>query len=142
MQPSIPWNSSVSVFVIERTAFIHSLKCNVPFSLIVPLLSLIAICFHSLSLVVLLLVTLCYLFYHSLSLIVIRYHSLSLDVPFVCLFYKRSWKPLMIKAFYFILKALFILKIFKFLSWLLLMQKNGLIRKRRLIQSFMTSELV
>ena len=68
MQPSIPQSSSV--FVIERTAIIHPLKCTVPFSLFVPLLSLIAICCHSLhyslSLVAPLVVTCC----HSLSLVV------------------------------------------------------------------------
>ena len=128
MQPSIPWSSSVSVFVIERTAIIHSLKCTVPFSLVVPLLSLavthcyllslvvtrcITRChslslvaplvvtrchslslvvirchslYHSLSLVVPLVVIRCHSMYHSLSLVVICCHSLSLDVPLICLF--------------------------------------------------------
>ena len=36
-------------------------------------------------------------------------------------------------AFYFILKALFVIKIFKFL-------KNGLLRKANLISKFMTSQ--
>ena len=80
MQPSIPWSSSVSVFVIERMAIIHSLKCTVPFSLVVPLLSLAVTHCYLLSLVVLLAVTLCHLLHHSLSLVVIRYHSLSLVV--------------------------------------------------------------
>ena len=100
MQPSIPWSSSVSVFVIERTAIIHSLKCTVPFSLVVPLLSLavthcyllshiVARCItrcHSLSLVAPLVVTRC----HSLSLVVIRCHSLyrllyhSLSLVVIC----------------------------------------------------------
>ena len=86
MQPSIPWSSSVSLFVIEMMAIIHSLKCTVPFSLSVPLLSLaviIAIRCHSLSLIF----TLCYLLYHSLSFVVTRCttrcHSLSLVVPLV-----------------------------------------------------------
>ena len=50
--------------------------------------------------------------------------------------------PLKIKknAFYFTLKALFVLKILKFLSWLLVLQKNGLIRKMRLTSKFMTSQ--
>ena len=39
-------------------------------------------------------------------------------------------------AFYFILKALFVFKIFKFLSC----RENGLIRNRRLISKFMKSE--
>ena len=43
-------------------------------------------------------------------------------------------------AFYFILKGLFVLKIFKFLSWLLVVCKNNLIRKIRLILKFMTSQ--
>ena len=76
MQPSIPWSSSVSVFVIERTAIIHSLKCTVPFSLVVPLLSLAVTHCYLLSLVV----TLCHLLHHSLSLVVIRCHSLSFVV--------------------------------------------------------------
>ena len=80
MQPSIPWSSSLSVFVIERTAIIHSLKCTVPFSLPVPLLSLAVTHCHLLSLVVLLAVTFWYLLYHSLSLVVIRCHSLSFIV--------------------------------------------------------------
>ena len=100
MQPSIPWSNSGSVFVIERTAIIHSLKCTVPFSLVVALPSLLAICCHSLSLFVLLIVTLYHLLHHSLLLVVICCHllyhsllpvaigcpSLSLDVPLVCLF--------------------------------------------------------
>ena len=90
MQLSIPWSSSVFVFVIESTTIIHSLKCTVPFSLIVPLLSLAVTHCYLLSLVVLLLVTLCHLLHHSLSFVVTRCttrcHSLSLDVPLVCLF--------------------------------------------------------
>ena len=87
MQPSIPWSSSVSLFVIEMMAIVHSLKCTVPFSFAVPLLSLaVTHCqllslfvthFHSLSLVVPLVVTRC----HSLPFIVTRCttrcHSLS-----------------------------------------------------------------
>ena len=52
-------------------------------------------------------------------------------------------KPLkMIKnAFYFILKARFVLKIFKFLSSLSVhLRKNGLIREMRLISKLMTSQ--
>ena len=101
-------------------AIIHSLKCAVPFSFAVPLFSLaVTHCyslshfvthFHSLSLVVPLVVTRCnslsllvircHSLYHSLSLVVIRCHSLyyslslvfirchssSLHVPLVCLF--------------------------------------------------------
>ena len=44
-------------------------------------------------------------------------------------------------AFYFILKAFFVLKIFKFLSRLFgHVGKNGLIRKIRLTSKFMTSQ--
>ena len=43
-------------------------------------------------------------------------------------------------AFYFTLKALFVLKIFKFLAWLFGHVKNGLIRKIRLISKLMTSQ--
>ena len=43
-------------------------------------------------------------------------------------------------AFYFTLKALLVLKIFKFLSWIFGHVKNGLIRKIRLISEFMTSQ--
>ena len=67
-------------------AIIHFLKCSVPFSLVVPLLyflSLIAICCHSLSLVVLLVVTLSHLLHHSLSLVVIRCHLLNQSLSLV-----------------------------------------------------------
>ena len=80
MQPYIPWSSGVYVFFIK---IIHSLKCTVLFSFVVPLLSLVAICCHSLSLVVLLAVTLSHFLYHSLSFVVTRCHSLSLVVPLV-----------------------------------------------------------
>ena len=113
MQPSIPWSSSVSIFVIERTAIIYSLKCMCCFHWLYHCchsLSLIAIYCHSLSLVVLLVVTLYHLLHHSLSLVDIRCHSpyhslslavplvvtschsLSLDVPLVCLFIKGQSK--------------------------------------------------
>ena len=80
----MPWNSSVSVFVIERMAIIHSLKCTVPFSFVVPILSLSVTHCHLLSLVATRCTTRC----HSLSLVVplavTRYttfcHSLSLAV--------------------------------------------------------------
>ena len=42
--------------------------------------------YHSLSLVLLLIVTRCHWSYHSLSFFVTPCHSLSLDVPHVCLF--------------------------------------------------------
>ena len=44
-------------------------------------------------------------------------------------------------GFYFTLKALFVLKEFKFLSWLFgHVEKNILIRKRRLISKFVTPQ--
>ena len=43
-------------------------------------------------------------------------------------------------AFYFSLKVIFVLKIFKFLSWILVMYKNSLIRKIRLISKLMMSQ--
>ena len=42
-------------------------------------------------------------------------------------------------AFYFTLKALFIIKIFNFLPFFV-MYKNGMVRKIRLIPKFMTSQ--
>ena len=64
------------------------------------------------------------------------------------LFYLFKWKPLNVKAlkmmknaFCFILKALLVLKIFKFLFWLFgHIKKPGLIKKIRLISKFMTSQ--
>ena len=48
---------------------------------------------------------------------------------------------MMKNVFYLIWKALFILKLFKFLYWLLgTVKKNGLIRKIRLTSKFMTSQ--
>ena len=47
---------------------------------------------------------------------------------------------MMKNTFYFILKALFILKIFKFLSWDFGHVENSLIRHRRLISKFMMSQ--
>ena len=44
-------------------------------------------------------------------------------------------------AFYFIFNALFVFKIFKFVSWLFgYVEKNGVIRKIRLISKFMGSQ--
>ena len=53
-----------------------------------------------------------------------------------------NWKPFKNyeNAFYFILKALLVLKILDFCLEFLVMMKNGLIRKRRLISKFMTSK--
>ena len=47
---------------------------------------------------------------------------------------------MMKNAFHFTLKSLFVLKIFKFCLDFLVMWKNGLIRKIRLISKFMTSQ--
>ena len=43
-------------------------------------------------------------------------------------------------AFYFMLKALFVLDIFTFLPWFFVYAENNLIRKLRLISKFMTSK--
>ena len=93
MQLSIPWSSSVLLFVIEVMVIVHSLKCTVPFSFAVPLNSLAVTHCHSLSLVV----NLCYSLYHSLSLFVIVCHSLCHSLSLVVIlchsmytFYKRS----------------------------------------------------
>ena len=54
--------------------------------------------------------------------------------------YLLDWNPfkMMENDFYFILKALFVLKIFKFLPWLFWScRKNSLIRKIRLTSKFM-----
>ena len=57
----------------------------------------------------------------------------------ICLI--ESPLKMMKNAFYFILKALFVLKLFTFLSRLFWScRKNGLIRKLRLISKFMTSQ--
>ena len=47
---------------------------------------------------------------------------------------------IMKNAFYFILEALFVLKIFNFVLTFWACRKNGLIRKIKLISKFMTSE--
>ena len=90
-------------------AVIHSLKCTVPFSFALPLLSLavtalaliairchflsivvplVVTSCHSLSLIVPLVVTRCTTRCHSLSIVFIHCHLLSLDVPLVCLLIK------------------------------------------------------
>ena len=53
----------------------------------------------------------------------------------------ESYFKMMKNAFYFTLKALLALKIYKVYLHSLVMQKNGLIRKLRLISKFMTSRL-
>ena len=92
MQPSIPWSSSVYVFVIESTTIIHSLKCAVPCPFVVPLLSHVVTHCHLLSLVVTRCITRCHFVTccttrcHSLSFVFTcstRCHSLSLVVPLV-----------------------------------------------------------
>ena len=71
MQPSIPW-SSAFVFVTEKMAIMHSLKYTVPLSFVLPLavtrchlLSFVANCCHSLSLVKPLIATHCQRMYYS-----------------------------------------------------------------------------
>ena len=51
--------------------------------------------------------------------------------------------PLKVKknALYFILKSLFGLKVFKMLSWLLVMQRNSLIGNIRIISKFICCDL-
>ena len=83
MRPSIPWSSSVSVFIIERMAIIHSLKCTVPFSFVVPLVSLAVSHYHLLSLVVTRCITRCHSLYQSMLFTVTRCYSLSFVVPHV-----------------------------------------------------------
>ena len=56
------------------------------------------------------------------------------------IYFNNSPSKMIKIAFYFILKAIFALKIFKCLSWLFGHVKNSLIRKIRLILKFMTSE--
>ena len=46
----------------------------------------------------------------------------------------------MMNAFYFTLKALFVLEILKFLSWLFGHVKNSLIRKTKIISKFIMSQ--
>ena len=59
-------------------------------------------------------------------------------ILFIC--FNDSPSKMMINAFYFVLKAFFILKIFKFSSWLFEhVEKKTLIRKITLISKFMTS---
>ena len=61
------------------------------------------------------------------------------NVCFIC--FSKSPLKMMKTAFYFILNALFVLKIFKFLTWLFShVEKNGLIKKIRFISKFMTSQ--
>ena len=58
---------------------------------------------------------------------------------FIC--FNDSPSKIMKNAFYFILKVLFVLKILTFSSWLFgHVEKNGLIKKMRLISKFMTSQ--
>ena len=93
MQSSIPWSSSVYVFVIENhgTTIIHSLKCAVPCPFVLSLLSHIVTHCHLLSLVVTRciarchFVTCCTTRCHSsfVDTCSTRCHSLSLVVPLV-----------------------------------------------------------
>ena len=55
-------------------------------------------------------------------------------------FKNESSLKMMKNAFYFTVKALFVLKIFKFVFDFLVMYKNGLIGKMRLILKFMMSQ--
>ena len=120
MQPSIPRSNSVSAFVIEGTVIVHSLKCIVPFSLVLLLLSLAVIHCYLLSLVVThccllsLVVTRCITCCHSLSLVAplvanrcpSLYQSLSLDIPLVCLFINGHLKHLFRRSLFFVLPGI------------------------------------
>ena len=57
---------------------------------------------------------------------------------FIC--FNDSPSKIMKNGFYFILKALFFFKIFKFSSTFWAYRKNGLMRKISLISTFMTSQ--
>ena len=70
----------VYVFVIERMPVIDSLKCTVPFSFVVPLLSLTVTHCYLLSLVVIRCITRCHSLSLVVSLVVTRCHSLSFVV--------------------------------------------------------------
>ena len=60
---------------------------------------------------------------------------------FCFIYYNERPLKMMKNAFYFILKALFFLKIFKvFVLTFWSCRKNGLIRKKRLISKFMASQ--
>ena len=105
-------------------AIIHSLKCTVPFSFVVPLLSLALIHCHLLSIVVTRCIARCTIRCHSLSfivtgchslslvcttrchslsfaglLVITRCHSLSLDVPLACLFINNHGNVLKLMLF-------------------------------------------
>ena len=56
--------------------------------------------------------------------------------------FKESPSKIMKNTFYFILKALFVLKVLNFLSCFFTMYKNSLIRNIRLISKFVTSQPV
>ena len=69
----------------------------------------------------------------------LKFDSHFLKNCFIC--FNESPLKIMKSAFYFILKALLILKMFKFLCWLFgHVKKSGLIRKIKLISKFMTSQ--
>ena len=128
MQPPIPWSSIVSVFVIERMAVIHSLECTVPFSFVVPLLSLAVTHCHLLSLVFS--CEYCKAsknsFFHETPLVAVcelksNISSVKLQSLYLLFFIKflffTKWRPFKNyekSFFYFIEKALFVIKIFKF----------------------------
>ena len=66
--------------------------------------------------------------------------GLSLSKKICYIFYIESPLKMMKNTFYFIWKALFVLKIFNFCLDFWSCGKNGLIRKIRLISKFMTSQ--
>ena len=80
-----------------------------------------------------------YLFLQMLHNFFCRYLKVDSHLQQCFISFNDSPSKIMKNAFYFILKALFVLKIFKFLSWLFgHVEKKSLFRKIRLISKFMT----
>ena len=110
MQPFISWSGSVSVFVIERAAIIHSLRCTMQFSFDLPLLSLAVTHCYLLSLLVLIVVTFCHLLQHSLSLVVTRCNTRLSFYKWSAISDKFIWDWILVFAFSVFFKNLFISK--------------------------------
>ena len=84
----------ITLFYLLSFAFLrfitrcHSLS---PIIIFCYLLSFCYLLYHSLSLVVTCCITRCHSLYHSMSFVVTRCHSMSLDVPLVCLFINDNY---------------------------------------------------
>ena len=74
---------------------------------------------------------------NTISFSVCKFFFIFLKVQFLA---NESPLKIMKNAFYFTSKTLFVLKIFKFLSWLFVHLTNGLIRRIRLVLKFTTSQ--